>query len=82
MIELTEFCLCNICKYINEECDGEHCGHCGRYDYDKFKLDYVTQITKDFRCSKSLAKKMYHAMLMTYKGGVTHANDSRRQENV
>ena len=59
--------LCHICKYINEDCDGEHCGHCGIYSYDKFKLDYVAQISKDFNCSRSLAKDMYHAMLVTYR---------------
>ena len=75
MIEISEFCLCDICKYRNEECDGDHCGHCGRYDWDKFKLDYVTQITKDFHCSRSLAKSMYHAMLMEYKRGCKHADD-------
>ncbi len=32
--------LCNICKYRIEDCDGEHCGHCGFNTFDKFELDY------------------------------------------
>lgn len=66
MIEIEEYNLCDICVYRNEECDGDHCGHCGRYDYKNFKLDYVTQISKDFNCSRTLAKRMYHAMIVTY----------------
>lgn len=66
MTEIEEYNLCEICVFRNEECDGDHCGHCGRYDYDKFKLDYVTQISKDFNCSRTLAKRMYHAMIVTY----------------
>ena len=75
MIEIEEFNLCDICLYRNEDCDGDHCGHCGRYDWDKFKLDYVTQITKDFHCSRRCAKNMYHAMLMEYKRGCKHADE-------
>ena len=67
MIELYGYNVCEICKYRNEDCNGDHCGYCGSYDYDKFKLDYVTQISKDFHCSRSCAKNMYHAMLMEYK---------------
>ena len=62
-----EFIPCDMCKYWNEECNGDHCGHCGRYDYDKFKLDYVSQIAKDFNCSRSLAKDMYYAMIVKYR---------------
>lgn len=63
---MDEFNLCSICKYKNEECDGDHCGHCGRYDFKEFKIDYVSQISKDFNCSRALAKKMYHSMIITY----------------
>ena len=66
MTEIEEYNLCDICVYRNEECDGDHCGHCGRYDYKYFKLDYITQISKDFNCSRTLAKRMYHAMIVTY----------------
>lgn len=66
MTEIEEYNLCDICVYRNEECDGDHCGHCGRYDYVNFKLDYITQISKDFNCSKTLAKRMYHSMIVTY----------------
>ena len=66
MVEIEEFNLCDICVYRNEECDGDHCGHCGRYDYQNFKLDYVTQISKDFNCSRTLAKRMYHSMIVAY----------------
>lgn len=64
---MDEFILCSICKYKNEECDGVHCGHCGRYDFEEFKIDYVTQIAKDFKCSKRVAKNMYHSMIVTYR---------------
>lgn len=61
------FNICIICKYKNEECDGAHCGHCGYYDFEEFKIDYVTQIAKDFKCSRALAKSMYHSMIVTYR---------------
>lgn len=57
--------LCDICKYKNEECVGDHCWNCD-YDYKNFKLDYIEQIVKDFNCSRSLAKRMYHSMIVTY----------------
>lgn len=58
--------LCAFCKYKDEECDGVHCGHCGCFDFRYFKPDYVTLIAKDFNCSRSLAKDMYHSMIVTY----------------
>ena len=64
--DMERFNPCRMCIYKNEECDGEHCGHCGAYDYDKFKIDYINQISKDFKCSRTLAKRMYHAMIVTY----------------
>ena len=59
--------ICEICKYKNEECDGEHCGHCGRYDYEKFMPDWVSLISIHFGVSRNQAKKMYHDLLEDYK---------------
>lgn len=58
---------CEMCKYIDEECDGDHCSKCIWQRYTMFKLDYVKQIAKDFNCSRSIAKEMYHSMIVRYR---------------
>lgn len=58
--------ICEICRYKNEECDGDHCGHCGRYEYDKFMPDWVSLISIHFGVSINHAKKMYHNLLAEY----------------
>lgn len=58
--------LCDICKYKNEKITDIHCGNY-EIDYVQFEIDYITQIAKDFNCSRSLAKSMYYSMIVTYR---------------
>ena len=58
--------LCTICKYNKTPIDGDHCGSCD-IDYNNFRPDWVTLISKYFGVSRNYAKKLYHKMIEDYR---------------